>query len=176
MGLAAAFPRRRPPTPGTPGEARAQLCRRFARRQALKAAGVSTLPMAGVDLFVNGQLLASTLERINMAYGLNAEQVARLPVPMRTRVETLARELGSYLVGRALTQTVLIGAMRAIGIRLGAQQAAKLVPVAGQLASGAMSGWLFKRLCDRHIAQCEAIAQSLPQLPAPSNTWELLDS
>jgi hypothetical protein len=172
MGLAAAFPRR------TPADRRAlsprgQLCKRYARKQALKAAGVSALPVAGVDLFVNGKLLVSTLERINLAYGLSADQVARLPAPMRTRVETMAREIGAYLIGRAVTQSVILGAMRAVGVRLGAQQAAKLVPVAGQIASGAISGWLFKRLCDRHIAQCEAIAQAVPQLPAPQ--WEILD-
>lgn len=175
MGLAAAaFPRRarRAPVP----EARLQLCRRFVRKQALKAAGVSALPVAGVDLFVNGRLLASTLERINLAYGLSADQVARLPAPERTRVETLAREVGSYLIGRALTQTVLVGAMHAIGVRLGAQQAAKLVPLAGQVASGAISGWLFKRLCERHIAQCETIAKALPQLPAPADARQVLDA
>ncbi|MGA0611464.1 hypothetical protein [Caldimonas sp. KR1-144] len=175
MGIAAVFPRRpqgASPATGT----RAQLCRRFVRRQALKAAGVSALPVAGVDLFVNGKLLASTLESINLAYGLSAEQVARLPAPQRSQVEALAREIGSYLVGRALTQTLMIGAMRAIGVRLGAQQAAKLVPVAGQIASGAISGWLFKRLCERHIAHCESIAQALPQLPAPADTWQVLDA
>jgi len=174
MGLAAAFPRRARQASAAPPDARALQCRRYVRKQALKAAGVSALPVAGVDLFVNGQLLARTLERINLAYGLSAEQVARLPAPMRSRVETMAREVGSYLIGRALTQTVLLGAMRAIGIRLGAQQAAKLVPVAGQIASGAISGWLFKRMCDRHIAQCEAIAKALPQLPAPD--WDVLDA
>lgn len=175
MGLAAAFPQR-PPADRHAASPRAVLCRRFARKQAFKAAGVSALPVAGVDLFVNGKLLASTLERINLAYGLSPAQVAQLPLPMRTQLETLAREIGSYLVGRALTQTVLIGAMRAVGVKLGAQQAAKLVPVAGQIASGVISGWLFKRLCERHIAHCEAIAQALPQLPAPADAQQVLDA
>lgn len=142
-------------------------CRRLVRRQALKAAGVSALPVPGADLFVNGQLLASTLGQISVAHGLGPDQVARLPVPLRNRVDDLAMEVGSYLIGRVLTQGVLLGALRALGIRLGVQQAAKFAPVAGQVASAALSGWMFKRLCDRHLAHCQQVRAALPELPAP---------
>ncbi|WP_430418711.1 hypothetical protein [Methylibium petroleiphilum] len=142
-------------------------CRRLVRRQALKAAGVSVLPVPGADLFVNGQLLASTLGQISVAHGLGPDQVARLPAPLRNRVDDLAMEVGSYLIGRALTQGVLISALRGLGVRLGVQQAAKFAPVAGQVASAALSGWMFKRLCDRHLAHCQQVRAALPELPAP---------
>lgn len=142
-------------------------CRRLVRRQALKAAGVSALPVLGADLFVNGQLLASTLGQISVAYGLGPDQIARLPAPLRNRVDDLAMEVGSYLIGRALTQGVLLGALRALGVRLSVQQAAKFAPVAGQVASAALSGWMFKRLCDRHLLHCQQVRAALPELPAP---------
>ncbi|QAZ39312.1 hypothetical protein C1M51_07645 [Methylibium sp. Pch-M] len=142
-------------------------CRRLVRRQALKAAGVSVLPVPGADLFVNGQLLASTLGQISMAHGLGPDQLARLPSPLRSRVDDLAMEVGSYLIGRALTQGVLISALRGLGVRLGVQQAAKFAPVAGQVASAALSGWMFKRLCDRHLLHCQQVRAALPELPAP---------
>jgi hypothetical protein len=146
---------------------RRRACQRLVRVQALKAAGVSALPVAGVDLFINGRLLARTLGQINAAYGLSPQQIARLPAPARNRLEHMARELGSYLIGRVVTQAAVFGAAKAIGLRLGAQQAAKLAPVAGLAASAALSGWLFKRLCDRHIGQCEQVRDALPELPAP---------
>lgn len=146
---------------------RGRACRALVRRQALKAAGVSALPVLGVDLVVNGQLLVSTIARINEAYGLSPAQIAALPPAQRTQVDELTRKLGTYLIGRAITQGALIAALRAIGVRLGAQQAAKLAPLVGQLASGALSGWMFLRLCERHIRHCEQVRAELPLLPAP---------
>lgn len=146
---------------------RARACRALVRREALKAAGVSALPVLGADLVVNGHLLVKTLARINEAYGLSPAQIAALPPAQRTRVDELTRKIGTYFIGRAITQGALIAALRAIGVRVGAQQAAKLAPLVGQLASGALSGWMFMRLCERHIAQCEQVRAELPLLPAP---------
>ncbi len=137
------------------------------RRAALKAAGVSAIPVAGVDLFINGKLLAATIGEISLAYGLSPEQLAKLPAPLRSRVDDLAVELGSYLIGRALTQGAIVAALRHLGLRLTAQQATKFAPLVGQAASAALSGWMFKRLCDRHIEQCRSLRAKLPELPAP---------
>ena len=151
----------------TPEKERADACRRLVRRQALKAAGVSALPVLGADLFVNANLLMNTVERINRAYGLSPAQIASLPPAQRNKVDLLIKKTGSYLIGRAVTQAAILSAMRAVGLRVGAQQAAKFAPLVGQAASAALSGWLFKRLCDRHIANCEAVRAELPLLPAP---------
>jgi len=150
-----------------PASERARACHRLVRRQALKAAGVSALPVLGADLFINAHLLVQTVEEINRAYGLSPEQIAALPAAQRSRVDELVREVGSYLIGRAVTQAALVAALRALGLRLGAQQAAKMAPVVGLAASAVLSGWLFKRLCDRHIAHCEEVRAALPELPGP---------
>jgi hypothetical protein len=174
MGLADAL-RRRGERGATPVPTRRLACRRLARREAFKAAGVSALPVAGADLFVNGQLLASTLGRINLAYGLGPEQIRQLPAPTRTRLESLTRELGTYLVGRAVTQGLVIKVLATFGARVGAQQAMKLAPVVGLAASGAMSGWLFMRVCERHIEHCELIAAQLPQLQGATVHQDVID-
>jgi uncharacterized protein (DUF697 family) len=149
---------------------RASSCRRLVRRQALKAAGVSALPVLGADLFVNAHLLVQTVDEINRAYGLSPLQIAKLPPAQRSQVDELARKVGSYLIGRVVTQAALVAALRTIGLRLGAQQAAKAAPVVGLAVSAALSGWLFMRLCDRHIAHCEQVRAALPELPAPDAT------
>ena len=151
---------------GKPQSERARACRKLVRKQALKAAGVSALPVLGADLVVNGQLLVSTIEQINIAYGLSPAQIAQLPQAQRTRVDELAGKVGTYLIGRAITQGALIAALRAIGLRVGAQQAAKLAPAVGLAASAALSGWMFMRLCERHIAHCEQVRDELLALPA----------
>lgn len=149
---------------------RARVCRRLVRRQALKAAGVSALPVLGADLFINSHLMVKTVDEINRVYGLSPAQIAELPPAQRTQVDELARKLGSYLIGRVATQAALLAALRTVGLRVGAQQAAKAAPVVGLAVSGALSGWLFKRLCDRHIAHCEQVRAELPLLPAPPPT------
>lgn len=154
--------------PGDPFEAeRARRLRRLVRQQSLKAAGVSALPVAGVDLFVNGHLLARTLEQINETYGLSPQQIAALPAPMRSRIDDLTREIGSYLIGRVVSQAAILKLATALGLRIGAQQAAKLAPVAGLAASAALSGWMFMRLCERHIEHCRTLREAMPELPPP---------
>jgi len=144
-------------------------CRKLVRRQSLKAAGMSALPIAGVDLFVNAHLLKLTIDEISTVHGLAPEQIATLPPALRTRVDDLAAEVGSYLIGRVVTRQVLQVAVRAFGLRVSAQQAAKLAPVAGLAASAAMSGWMFKRLCDRHLDQCRRVQAALPRLAGPQH-------
>jgi hypothetical protein len=146
---------------------RALACRSLVRRQALKAAGVSALPVLGVDMFVNAHLLVKTIDEINRAYGLSPAQIFALPPAQRTKVDELARKVGSYLIGRVVTQAVLISALRSVGLRVSAQQVSKAVPVVGLAVSGVLSGWLFMRLCNRHIAHCEQVRAAVPELPAP---------
>ncbi len=145
----------------------ARACRRLARGQSLKAAGVSALPIAGVDLYVNGKLLVNTITRINTAFGLAPDQVARLAPPLRNRIDTMAQQIGGFLIGRVATQAAVFAVARSLGLRLGAQQAAKLAPLVGQAASAALAGWLFQRLCERHIRQCLELRAALPELPPP---------
>ena len=129
---------------------------------------MSALPVMGADLFVNAHLLAQTVGEINQAYGLSAAQIAALPPAVRSRVDELVRQTGSYLIGRVVTQAAVISALRAFGLRVGAQQAAKMAPVVGLAVSGVLSGWMFKRLCDRHIDNCEQVRAELLRLPAPA--------
>lgn len=152
----------------TPEKERAAACRRLVRRQALKAAGVSAVPMLGIDLVVNLNLLTRTIDAINTAYGLSPAQIAALPPAQRNKVDLLIRKSGSYLIGRVATEAAIVSATRTVGLRVGAQQAAKFAPIVGQAASAVMSGWLFKRLCDRHLANCDAVRAELPLLPAPA--------
>lgn len=149
--------------------------RRFIRRQVIAAAGVSALPVPGVDLLVNSRLLTHTLTRINLHYGLAPDQLAALPRPVRNQVDQAIHEVGSYLIGRVVTEAAVFTAVRSLGLRVGAQQAAKLAPIAGLAASAVLSGWLFKRLCDRHAAECERVCAQVPQLPAPRSGVDLIE-
>ena len=57
--------------------------------------------------------------------------------------------------------------LRVVGVRLTTQQAAKYVPVAGQVVSAALTYSSLRYVCEQHIRQCVAISEQL-MLPAAS--------
>ena len=60
----------------------------------------------------------------------------------------------------------LMKALSLVGVRLTAQQAAKVVPIAGQAVSAVLTYTALKTVCEMHIQQCLSVAQQLA-LPAP---------
>ena len=65
-----------------------------------------------------------------------------------------------------MTRDLVLRLVRVAGVRLSAQQAAKFVPIAGQMVSAALTVSALKLVCELHIRQCMAVARQL-QLPAP---------
>ena len=72
----------------------------------------------------------------------------------------------SVLVGRLVTRELVLAVLKMVGLRLTAQQAAKVVPIAGQAVSAALTFSALKYVCEQHIRQCIAVSRQLA-LPAP---------
>ena len=155
--------------PATPEqiEAAARECRRMVSRRALVAAGVSVVPIPGVDWATNVGVLLKLLPDINRKFGLSAEQVARLAPDRRLVVFKAITAGGTMLVGRIVTRELVLATLRTVGVRLSAQQAAKFVPIAGQGLSAALTYGALRYVCEQHIRQCMAICEQL-RLPAPT--------
>ena len=146
-------------------------CRRLVGRRALVAAGASVLPVPGVDWVTDVAVLVQVIPEINAAFGLTPEQIERL-APDRRVVLYKAISAGSgMLVGKLVTREVVTRTLRVVGVRLTTQQAAKFVPVAGQLVSAALTYSTLRYVCEQHIQQCAAIARQL-MLPAPTTADE----
>ena len=56
--------------------------------------------------------------------------------------------------------------LKLVGVRLTTQQAAKVVPLAGQAVSAALTYSALRYVCELHIRQCAEVARQLA-LPAP---------
>jgi hypothetical protein len=106
------------------------------------------------------------IPRINAAFGLTPEQVERLAPDRRLVVYKALSAGGGMLVGRLVTRELVMAALRFVGVRLTAQQAAKFVPIAGQAVSAALTFSALKFVCEQHIQQCVAVSKQL-MLPAP---------
>jgi len=159
--------------PGVAGDARCDLqavaarCRKKVTKRALFAAGVAVVPIPGIDWLTDLGVLVRLLPQISAEFGLTSEQIERLAPDRRIVVYKAISAGGGLLVGRVVTQDLVLRLVRLAGVRLTAQQAAKYVPLAGQAVSAALTFTALKFVCEQHIQQCLAVARELQRLPAP---------
>ena len=146
-------------------------CRGLVRKRALVAAGVSIVPLPGVDWVTDVALLMRLIPEINDAFGLTPEQIERLAPDRRVVVYKAISAGGGLLIGKLVTRDLVMRMLRSVGVRLTAQQAAKVVPVAGQVVSAALTYSSLRYVCEQHIQQCVAISKQL-MLPAPTDADE----
>jgi uncharacterized protein (DUF697 family) len=149
--------------PGSPADVDAvtRHCRRLASRQSLLAAGVSVVPVPGLDWVTDVAVLTRLIPQISAAFGLSPEQIERLSPDRRIVVYKAISAGGSLLVGRLMTRELVVYVLKLVGVRLSAQQAAKYVPIAGQAVSAALTYSSLRYVCELHIRQCIAVSQRL---------------
>lgn len=151
-----------------PSEAIAERCRKLVNKRALVAAGVAMVSVPGLDWLTDVGVLVQVLPEINRAFGLTPQQIEQL-APDRKLVVYKALSAGSSMVvGRIVTRELVIQLLKAVGVRLTTQQAAKFVPIAGQAVSAMLTYGALRYVCEQHILQCQAVARQLA-LPAPGS-------
>ncbi|AVT02793.1 hypothetical protein [Paracidovorax avenae] len=142
--------------------------RKLLHRRALMAAAAGVLPVPGLDWAVDAALLTRLIPEINAEFGLTPEQIDRLTPHKREQVQKAVGMVGSALIGRIITRELVLRALRLIGVRLTAQQAAKFVPLAGQAASAALGYATLRYLGELHLRDCVQVAKAAGLLlPAP---------
>jgi uncharacterized protein (DUF697 family) len=152
-----------------PLAARVTQARQLISRQAWVAAAAGAVPLPGLDWAVDAALLSKLIPKINAQFGLAPHQILQLPLHQRERVQTAIALVGGALLGKLITKELMITALKAIGIRLSAAQAAKFVPLAGQAASAALNYAALRWLGEQHIKDCVRVVQQAQlALPAPS--------
>lgn len=136
-------------------------CRQLVRRQALLSAGVAALPLPGLDVLSDLGLFATLINDINRQFGLTPEQVARLRPELKLLAYEAALGMGGLLVGKLVTRTLVLRLLRHSGAKLLARQALRLVPLAGQLVSAALSFAICRQIGYQHVDACAVVAQEL---------------
>jgi uncharacterized protein (DUF697 family) len=142
-------------------------CRSLVSRRALVAAGVSVVPVPGIDWVTDVAVLLRLIPDINHAFGLTPEQIERLAPDRQVIVYKAISAAGGLLIGKLVTRDMAMRALRLVGVRLTTQQAAKFVPIAGQAVSAVLTYSSLRYVCEQHIQQCAAISRQL-MLPAPT--------
>ncbi|HLL12368.1 MAG TPA: hypothetical protein VK570_15000 [Rubrivivax sp.] len=147
----------------------ANACRKRVRKRAMLAAGVAMIPVPGLDWMTDIGVLVKLLPEINAAFGLSPEQIERLGPERQMAVYKAISAVGGMVAGRVVTQKMVLGMLKLVGVRLSTQQAAKYMPLAGQAVSAALTFSALQYICEQHIRQCVAVTRHL-QLAGPSAT------
>lgn len=160
------------PTPAdplpSPLEAAAQRARKLLHRRALVAAVASATPVPGLDWAVDAALLSRVLPLINAEFGLTPDQLNALYPHQREQVQKAVAVVGSVLIGKFITQDLVIKAIRSMGMRVATRQLVKYVPLAGQAVSAALGYTTLRYLGEQHIRDCIRVAsQAQLALPPP---------
>lgn len=142
--------------------------RKLVTRRALAAGVAGALPVPGLDWALDAALLTRLLPRISAEFGLGASQVDQMRAQEQEQVRKAAAMVGSVLIGRVVTQAMVLRLARAAGVRLTAAQAAKYVPLGGQIAAGVIGYGALRLIAEQHIRDCVRVARAT--LPAPDNT------
>lgn len=141
-------------------------CRGLVRKRAAISAGVSVIPVPGVDIVADLSSFAVMVEEINRAFGLSPEQIDRLQPRMRVATYQAVAAIGSTLVGKIVTKELVLKLLQKSGAKLAAKSAAKIVPLAGQVASAAIGFALFRQMGYQHIDACTRVAREVAAAPA----------
>jgi uncharacterized protein (DUF697 family) len=136
-------------------------CRALVRKRAMISAGVGAVPLPGIDMVADLSSFASMVEDINRAFGLTPEQIERLQPRMRIAAYEAVGALGGMLVGKLVTRELVIKLLQKSGARLAAKSAARVVPLAGQIASAAIGFALFRQMGYQHVDACTRVAREV---------------
>ncbi|HEX8613328.1 MAG TPA: hypothetical protein VF800_18720 [Telluria sp.] len=149
-----------------PGNAAAILqvrerCRRMVRNRAAVSAGVSALPVPGLDVMSDLTMLTGMVNDVNAAFGLSADQVEHLQPAYRRIVFGAAAGLGGMMVGKLITRQLALRLLKRSSVKAFARSAVRFVPLAGQVASAAIGFAVFRKLGYDHVEACTTVAQEL---------------
>jgi uncharacterized protein (DUF697 family) len=136
-------------------------CLALVRKRAALSAGVAAVPLPGIDIMADLASFASMIEDINGAFGLTPEQIERLQPRMRVAAYEAVGTLGGMLVGKLVTKELVLKVLQKMGTRLAAKSMAKVVPLAGQIASAAIGFALFRKMGNQHVEACVRVVREV---------------
>lgn len=136
-------------------------CRRLVLRKAAMSAGISVLPIPGLDIAADLSFLAQVINEINVEFGMSPEQILRLQPEMRVIAYEMMVGMGGVLIGKVVTREVIARLLQRSGLKMLVQHAAKIVPVAGQIASVSIGFVTFRAVANQHIDACVSAATEM---------------
>lgn len=136
-------------------------CLALVRKRAAMSAAVAAVPVPGLDLLADITGFATLVDEVNAEFGLSQQQIERLHPRMRVIAYKAAASVGGMLVGKLVTRGAVARLFRLVAGRMAVKTTARMVPLAGQIASAAIGYTLFKRMGAQHVEACVKVVQEL---------------
>ena len=136
-------------------------CRKMVKRRALVSAGAVFVPLPGADIAADVALLTQLIPAVNREFGLTPEQIEQLSPYAKVLVYKAVVAFGGAMVGRAITRDLIMQALAKIGMRVTTKTAARLVPIAGQAVSAALSFTAMRFVGESHIRDCRRVIEQV---------------
>ncbi len=149
------------PVSGAGIDAARERCREMVRKRAMVSAGVAAIPLPGVDILSDLTTFTVLVEEVNKEFGLSQKQIERLHPRMRVLAYQAAASVGGMLVGKLVTQKLVLALFKRAGLKIAAKTVTKVVPIAGQIASAAIGFALFRKMGYQHVEACAQVAREL---------------
>jgi|SRR5437867_8560639 len=140
-------------------EAAVKRSRKLLNKRAMVSAAASAVPLPGLDWAVDAAMLSRLIPEINKEFGLTPQQLDQLEPNKREQVQKAVTMVGSVLIGKLISQDLVIKAATKIGVRLTSKQLAKFVPFAGQIVSAAVGYAAIRYLGEEHMKDCIRVAR-----------------
>ncbi|WP_421955206.1 hypothetical protein [Polaromonas sp.] len=140
-------------------EAAVKRSRKLLNKRALVAAAASAVPVPGLDWAVDAALLSKLIPEINKEFGLTPAQLDKLDPKKRDQVQKAVALVGSVLIGKFISRDLVIKAATKIGVRLTSKQAAKFIPLAGQVVSALVGYAAIRYFGEEHMKDCIRVAK-----------------
>lgn len=141
-------------------------CKSLVTQRSLMSAGVSVIPIPGIDLLADVGLLTTLLPTISAKFGLDHEQVAKLEPQIAQKIFVLAASMENSVIGRMVSKRIVIALLRRVGARVATASVAKYVPLLGSALAAGVSFGAMKLVGDAHVEDCYKTARALlPDAP-----------
>ena len=136
-------------------------CKTIVTRRALTSAGVSMVPVPGLDFATDVGLLLQLIPQIDRQFGLSPAQIEKLNPKQRIAVYKAIVTFGGAMIGRLVNRDLAIRALKTVGLRITTKQATKYVPVAGQALSAALGFAAIRYVGMQHIEDCARVLRAV---------------
>lgn len=134
-------------------------CKAMVTKRAGLSAGAAVLPIPGLDLGADVALLIELIPAINQKFGLSPHQIEGLDPKIKRIILIGATSLGNNLIGKWVTQQLVMQMLQRLGIRVATKSVAKFVPFLGQALAASISFGAMKLLGNAHVDDCYAVAK-----------------
>ncbi|MBL0076596.1 MAG: hypothetical protein IPP41_11970 [Rhodocyclaceae bacterium] len=90
---------------------------------------------------------------------MSQAQIDALDPQLKKIILVAATSIGSEVVGRFITQQILLRMLQKIGVRVASKSTLRFIPILGQAIAAGMSFGAMKMLGDAHVDDCKVVSE-----------------